>query len=487
MLRNEATGTNQVKKNFIYQIVYRIITILTPLITSPILTRALGAEKLGLFSATLALVSYFQLISMLGVENHGNRSIAAAQGDRNQQQKLFWNIYAVQMISSLLAIALYAIAFLFIPPERTTISLLQGLWLIAALFNINWFFFGTEQFRLTVTRNIVIKVLTVLLIVIFVRKPDDILAYIVIMAGDAVLSNLVVWPFLRRNIGFEMPKLHLMKEHIMPILVLFVPMLAMSVFHVMDKTMLDWLGTETDVGYYYAADKVINMPLSIITALGTVMLPRVSNEYSKGNTEGVRSMLRKSTELTIFMTCAVGIGIAGIANEFVPWFFGKGFEQCINLVYWFVPILFAKAIGDLIRTQYMIPAHMDRYYTIAVGIGAGVNLISNYILIRHFGALGAVLGTLIAEATVTIYELYCTKNRIPFLQFTFQNAIYLIPAGVMLQGVRWSAGRMHMPIAVKLICMVCIGGVIYGLINLAIWKVKKESIFHEIKLKLPER
>ena len=486
-VRKEARGTNQVKKNFLYQITYRILTILTPLITSPILSRALGAEKLGLFSATLALVSYFLMISMLGVENHGNRSIAAAQGDRNQQQTLFWNIYAVQMISSLLAIALYAIAFLFIPPERTTISLLQGLWLIGALFNINWFFFGTEQFRLTVARNIVIKVLTVLLIVLFVRTPDDLLIYVIIMAGDTVLSNLVVWPFLRRNIGFEMPKLHLMKEHMKPILVLFVPILAMSVFHIMDKTMLDWLGTETDVGYYYSADKVINMPLSIISGLGTVMLPRVSNEYSKGNNEVVRRMLKKSTELTIFMTCAIGIGIAAIANEFVPWFFGKGFEPCITLVYWFVPILFAKAIGELIRTQYMIPAHMDRYYTIAVSIGAGVNLISNYILIGRFGALGAVLGTLLAEAAVTIYELYCTRGRIPFLLFTLQNAIYLVPAGLMLLCVRLLAGRIHMPMAVQLICMICIGGVIYGLTNLTIWKVKKESIFHEIKLRLPER
>ena len=240
---------NQVRKNFAYQIVYRVITILTPLVTSPILSRALGAEKLGLFSATLAFVSYFQLISMLGVENYGNRSIAAVQGDRASQQKLFWNIYSVQVLSSLIAIALYAFSFLFIAKERILISALQGIWLIGSLLNINWFFFGTEQFKLTVTRNIIVKVLTVLLIVLFVRKPDDVLIYVIIMSGDTVLSNLMVWSFLRRNISFEKPKLSLMCEHMKPILILFVPILAMSVFHIMDKTMLDWLSTETDVGY----------------------------------------------------------------------------------------------------------------------------------------------------------------------------------------------------------------------------------------------
>ena len=432
LLYKKIIKMNQVKKNFAYQIVYRIITIISPLITSPILSRALGAEKLGLYSATLAFVSYFQLISMLGVENYGNRSIAAAQGDVEKQQRLFWNIYAVQVISSCLSILLYFVSFIFISKDRLLITTIQGLWLVGSLFNINWFFFGTEQFKLTVTRNIVVKLLTVFLIVCLVRKPDDVFLYAIIMAGDAVLSNIVIWPFLRKSIGFEKPQKAEIERHLKPILVLFVPILAMSVFHIMDKTMLDILGTETDVGYYYSADKIINIPLSIITALGTVMLPRVSNEYSKRNFNSVNSMLQKSTELTMFMSCAVGLGIASIANEFVPWFFGEGFDPCIFLVYWFVVILFAKAIGDLIRTQYMIPSHMDRYYTIAVCIGACVNLVSNYILIKKYGALGAVLGTLFAEWAVTIYEIICTNKYIKFYKYILSDLIYVIPGLCML-------------------------------------------------------
>ena len=471
---------NQVRKNFAYQIIYRVITILTPLITSPILARALGAEKLGLFSATLAFVSYFQLISLLGVENYGNRSIAAVQDDVDKQQELFWNIYAVQVISSLLALLLYGAAFSFVSKDRYVITLLQGLWLIGSLLNINWYFFGTEQFKLTVTRNICVKILTVLLIVLCVRKPDDILIYVLIMAGDSVLSNLLVWPFLKKSIGFQKPELSKMRKHVKPILILFVPILGMSVFHIMDKTMLDWLGTETDVGYYYSADKIINIPLSIITALGTVMMPRVSNEYSKGNRDGVRNMLKKSTELTIFMTCAVGIGIAAIANEFVPWFFGRGFEPCIRLIYWFVPILFAKAIGDLIRTQYMIPAKLDKLYTIAVFVGAGVNLIANYFLIRVFGALGAVLGTLLAELTVTAFELICTREQIPFGKYILEYSLYLLPSAAMLFLVRKLAQLVRLPSAIQLLCMVGTGCLAYMILSFVIWQLKKESIFKEL-------
>ena len=405
------------------------------------------------------------------------------QGNRNQQQLLFWNIYAVHLLSSLTAFLLYAGAFLFIPAERHTISILQGLWLVGALLNINWFFFGTEQFRLTVTRNIIVKILTVLLIVLFVRKPDDLFIYVLIMAGDTVLSNLSVWPFLRRYIGFEKPQWSEMKRHIKPVLILFIPVLALSVFHIMDKSMLDWLGTETEVGFYYSADKVINIPLSIITALGTVMLPRVTNEYSKGNFGNVQTMLRKSTELTMFLTCAVGVGIASIAHVFVPWFFGSGFEPCIELIYCFVPILFAKSIGSLIRAQYMIPAHMDKLYTAAVAIGAGVNLISNYFLIRRFGALGAVLGTLIAETAVTLFELWCTRDRIPFVKHILRYSVYVFPAALMFFFVRYVAGVLHAQVSVRLLIMTVSGAAVYMLSCMVIWKFRRGTIFREINLK----
>ena len=137
-----------------------MITIITPLITIPILSRALGAKNLGIYSATLAYVNYFTLFAMLGIENYGNRSIAAVQGNTKKIQELFWNIYAVQVITSVIAVVVYLFSLLFIDSSRIVIALLQGLWLIGCLLNINWFYFGTEQFKLTVTRNIIIKIIT---------------------------------------------------------------------------------------------------------------------------------------------------------------------------------------------------------------------------------------------------------------------------------------------------------------------------------------
>lgn len=478
----EVTVTSSVKKNFAYQITYRILTIITPLITSPILARALGAEKIGIYSATLAFVNYFTLFAMLGVENYGTRSIAEAQGDQDVIQERFWNIYAVQVFTSGLALIVYGIILGIISSDRFLVMLIQALWIISSLLNVNWFFFGLEQFKVTVTRNIIIKLITVFAVVIFIRTPDDLPLYALIMAGDAALSSIVVWPFLKKQIHFQMPNIVLMKQHIKPIVVLFIPLLGITMFHIMDKTMLDLFSTEAQSGFYYNTDKLINIPYGIINAISVVMLPRISNVYSKNQKDTVKSMLDKSTELSMFLTCAIGIGIAAIAREFVPLFFGNGFEECIRLVYWFFPVLFIKAISVLIRSQYMIPAKKDSQYTIAVMVGVLVNLVANYFLIRSFGALGAVLGTLFAEFALMLVELLYSIKDIPFIKYIISHSAYVLFGVVMFIAVRITADKSNTPILIKLITMVFIGALVYLLMCLVYWKLNKKSIFHTINL-----
>ena len=474
---------SDIKKNFIYQITYRIITILTPLITSPILARALGAEKIGVYSATIAFVNYFTLFAVLGVENHGTRSIASSQGDPAKMQTTFWNIYAVQFCTSVVALVAYIVALFLSSGPRFLILLLQGFWILSSLFNINWFFFGIEQFKLTVSRNIIIKIITVIAVVVFIRTPSDLPLYTVIMSGDAFLSSLIVWPFLQKYIHFEKPRLSLMKNHIKPLFVLFIPILGITLFHIMDKSMLDIFSTEAEAGYYYNTDKLINIPYGVITALSVVMLPRVANEYSKQRKETVKELLRKSTELSVFLTCAIGIGIAAIAKEFVPFFFGGEFNPCIKLVYCFAPVLLIKAISIMVRSQYMIPAHKDKEYTIAVIIGAIVNLVANYLLISKFNALGAVMGTLIAEFAVMLMEIFFSYKEVPFIKFIAQNVAYFFIGGIMFIAVRLLAARFDFPILLKLICMVLIGAVVFVGLCFVYWKINKNSIFHSISLK----
>lgn len=468
-----------IKKNFIYQLTYRILTIITPLITSPIISRALGAQNLGIYSATQAYVNYFTLFSMLGIEYYGNRTIAALRNNKEALERSFWSIYAVQLSSVLISTLVYYITIYWLPSERRFISILQALWLISCLLDINWFFFGIEQFRLTVTRNLLVKVITVTLIVLFVRHSNHLYLYTAIMSGSMAISQILLWPSLFKTISYKRPKWNDIKSHIAPILKLFIPVLGLSVFHIMDKTMLDLLSDEASVGYYYSADKVINIPLGVISAISTVMLPRIAYVASNKTISDVKALVSKSAEIVACLFAAVGFGIAAIAKDFVPLFFGEGFGPCIRLIYWFVPVLYVKSWGEMIRSQFLIPMGRDRLYTYAVFGGAFANLIANYFLIIKYSALGAVLGTLIAESVVTFIEIVGVRKEINFAKIIYKQSMYILFGLIMMIVVRHMAEITNFGSVLHLVFQIVFGGFVYIILCLVYWSANQNNIIRQ--------
>lgn len=468
---------NKLKKDFAYQFTYRVLTVITPLITSPYLARTLGPDKLGIYSATYAYANYFILFAILGIEFYGNRSIAVVAEDKQSRRQTFWNIYAVQFAAALLSVLVYYATFgILFDESRNLVCCLQGMWVIASGLDINWFFFGKQEFKLAVTRNIIIKIVSIVCIFLFVHGQADLYKYVFIMAFSMVVSQGVLWIFLFRDIGFYKPVWGKVRKNIKPILLLFVPVLAMSVFHIMDKTMVDLLSNETNGGYYYNVDRLVNIPLGLITGLGTVMLPRMSRLSGDKNAKAV-TMLGKSSELSMFLTSAVAFGLGAIAKTFVPVFFGPGYEPCIAMIQAFIPIIVIKGLSDFIRQQYLIPVKKDKLYVAAVFTGACVNLVANYILILRYGAMGAVIGTFLAEAVVLLIEMLGSAGQISFLKLFSRHGMYLLIGCAMYGIVKLVESKSGLSGIVNLIALICVGGCSYMLMCVLYWIKTKESIF----------
>ena len=477
---------SSLKKNLVFQMSYRILTIITPLITSPIISRALGAEKIGVYSATQAFANYFMLFAMLGVEYYGQRSIANSH-TKDERSSTFWSIYIVQFGASFIAVSVYYLSAFFWNPSRITIMLIQGLWVISCLFDINWFYFGVENFQITVTRNFIVKIVTVLCIVVFIHEPTDLCLYATIMAGSTTISQLILWENIRKYVDLKKISLKECKKHLWPIIKLFIPMIALSIYHFMDKTMLDMFSTESEVGYYYAADKIIYIPLGLITAVGTVMLPRVSNVVTDSEKKATE-LLNKSAELSIWMSCAAGFGIAAIAKEFVPLFFGEGYEKCSILLILFTPVIFVKALSNIVDQQYLIPAKFDNQYTIAVTGGAVVNLICNWFLIPRLGSIGATLGTLMAEFAVLVISVMFARRKINFVKMFFKQSYYILFGLIMFFTVRLLDSHIHIDSnLIRLILMIAAGGLIYCILCFILWfNLKDKSAFGKFVTLLPK-
>lgn len=393
-----------IKKNFALTFSYNILNILIPFICTPYIARVLGAEKMGIYSYSYSVAFYFVIFAMLGLNNYGNRTIAAVRDHHDQLSKSFWNIYYMQCFLSILTTVIYML-YVWAMADNRLVAFLLVFYVISAGFDITWFFFGVEDFQFAVIRNLVIKILVMALILILVKTPGDLWLYTLVMALGFLFSQMFLWTRIRKYVDFRKPNLRESFPHLKPNLILFIPVLAISIYHFMDKIMLGNLSDMGQVGFYDNSEKIITIPQTAVAALGTVMLPRITNMMATGNQQGAIEYLKKSIILVACISSACTFGIIAVAPEFIHLYLGDGFETCIVLLYYLMPCLIFKAYANVIRTQYLIPLKNDRVYVTSVCIGAVVNLVFNFIFIPRFQAVGACIGTILAEIIVCLYQM----------------------------------------------------------------------------------
>lgn len=469
---------SSVKKNLILQTIYQLLNTCLPLITSPYLARVLGAQQQGIFSYTQSIANYFTLIAMLGVVNYGTRTIAACGDDKKKRSSAFWNIYAFQVIMSGISIVAYIIYIIGFCRDNYLISVIQGFYILGSLIDINWLYFGVEKFDITVKRSIIIRILSLVCILLLVKGQADLWIYTVIMVGSTIVSNFILFKYLSAIVDIKVTKYlsyTQMISHIKPNLVLFVPLLAMSVYRTMDKTMLGLFSSYEETGYYYNADKIINIPIGIINGVGTVMLPRMTSLIESGKSEESDKVFNMSIEMIVFISVAMACGIAAISKEFTPIFFGKGFDPCINLICILAPVMVIKALSQTSRMQYLIPNHLENIFLQSVCAGLITNIIANALLIGKYGAIGAVIGTLVAEIVTCVWQYYRMRRYIFYLTTLLKSLVYVLFGGVMYCIVRGIA-MLGLSGVICLIIEVTVGGIVYIALCLTYWKISNSAM-----------
>lgn len=449
-----------VQKNFIYNVIYQVLTILLPLITAPYISRTLGATAVGVYSYTNSVAYYFLIVAMLGISNHGNRSVAASRENQDKLNRVFSSIFSLQICTFCISIVAYILYLLFAVSDNRTIALIQLIYVASGLFDISWLFFGLEKFRLTITRNVLIKLGTVGCIFIFVHTTEDLWKYALIMSIGTLFSQLYLWRYVRENVKFIWVGFKEILVNLKPVLILFVPVLAYSIYKVMDKIMLGNMADYADVGYYQNAEKIINIPMGIITALGTVMLPRMSNIIAKGNTKKTEQYIRVSMKVVTILCSAIAFGLMGISEVLAPVYLGDDFEACASIIMLLSVTVFFVAWANVVRTQYLIPYHYDMVYLVSTIVGAVLNLVINYALIPFYQSTGAAIGTIVAEFSVLFVQIVAVRNRLPVWKYIVQY-IPIMFIGVFMMLAVWEIGNIMGNSVLTLVVQIGVGGIVF--------------------------
>lgn len=401
----ESKSSKSIKKNYIYNVCYQVLLLITPLITTPYLSRTLGADGVGMVSFAESIVSYFVLFATFGMTTYGQREVSYVQESKEQRTIIFWETKALEVFTSCIALLIY-IPFA-ICQENNVMYLVLVLNIVAVIANVTWFFQGMEEFGKLVFRNVIFKIINIVYIFMFVKTRNDITVYAFGLSFFTFLSNASLWLYLPKYIGMiKIKELHPFKN-IEVVLSLFVPTIAVQVYTVLDKTMIGVITKSAfENGYYEQANKISKMVLTIVTSLGTVMIPRIGFHYAKGETEKVNFFMYRAYHFVWFMAIPLCFGLLGIAPNFVPWFYGNYFERVVPLLRISGFLVIAIGINNVTGIQYFIPTKRQNLFTFTVAIGAVVNFALNFVLIRFFQSIGAAVASVAAETVIALVQIY---------------------------------------------------------------------------------
>lgn len=459
----------KITANYIYNLIYQILTIILPIITTPYLSRVLGSEGIGIYGYTISIVTYFTLIGALGISKYGQREIAYVQNDITKRSKIFWELNIIKMCTIVISTITFFMLFC-IKGEYVDYYRILLLELLAVFFDITWFYQGIEEFKKIVIRNTIVKIISIILIFILIKDANDLIKYVYIYVLSNFLGNGILWLNIKKYVVKIKINFIDVKKHIRPMVSLFIPQIATSVYTVLDKTMLGILESNiSEVGYYEQSQKIIKIALTFVTTMSIVMLPRISNTYANGDKEKVKRYMKKSFQFNWFLSIPIILGIMAISKQFVPWFYGEGYTKIIKLLICTSPIILPIAFSTTIGSQYLVSIKKQNIQTVAVIIGAIANVVFNLILIPKLKSEGAVIATVIAEFLITLIEvLYVIKNGEIKIKDMFDQAYKYIIAGIIMF-VSVYIISLKMPVGiVYTMSQIIVGIIVYTLVLIAL-------------------
>lgn len=449
----------KVLKNYAYNLSYQLLVIILPIITTPYVTRIFSSSDLGIYGYFNSIVTYFILLATLGVNNYGTKEIS---GHRKEVRKNFWGIYTLQFRSSMLSMLLYILLCAFVPGMRNPVAYILGISLLSKSLDISWLFQGLEDFRRITIRNTSVRLIGVTSIFLFVKSEKDLYLYVFILSAAELIGQISMWLPAKRYIGKPYIDWANSKKHVKPVIVLFLPQIAVSLYVTLDKTMLGALSSATDVGIYDQALKIINILLTLVTTLGSVMLPRVASLIAEGDHKAVNKMYEISFLIYNLVIFPMIAGILIVKNDFVSFFFGLDFQNARYAIAIMVFRMFFVGWTNIIGVQILIAHNKHREFMLSTTIPAFVSVALNLLLIPPFGYIGASIVAVLTEVLGWCFEMYFAREYLREVSILPAMLKIIIASLVMYGALNLLQIVLHFSPTLNVLIYSGAGGLIYA-------------------------
>lgn len=402
------------KLNFIMNAILTMSQFIFPLITFPYVSRILLPVGTGKVSFATSLISYFSMFAQLGVPTYGIRACAKVRDNREELTRTAQELLSINIVMDVISYGALALALIYIPrlQEERTLYVVISATIFLTSIGMEWLYKALEQYTYITIRSIIFKFIALIAMFLLIHKQEDYVIYggISILASSA--SNIFNFINIRRYINFKPIGNYNFHRHLKPMCVFFAMSCATTIYTNLDTVMLGFMVTDKDVGYYNAAVKIKSILVSIVTSLGTVLLPRASYNIEHGLMDSFWEISKKAINFVFLIAIPLIIYFIFFAKEGIYLLSGSAYAGSIIPMQLIMPTLLFIGLSNILGIQVLVPLGKEKIVLYSEITGAIVDIIINALLIPRFASAGAAIGTLLAEFIVLTVQYYILRNEV---------------------------------------------------------------------------
>ncbi|MGP1586944.1 MAG: oligosaccharide flippase family protein [Treponemataceae bacterium] len=465
-IKNTATKPKSLVLNSTLNIIRTVMGVIFPLITFPYVSRILGPAGTGKVAYANSIVSYFVLLAELGITGYAIREGAKIRNDKYAFSKFCKEMLIINFSATIFAYILLFVVLFCIPQlyEYRTLILALSSTILFTTLGVEWVYVAVEDFTYITIRSIAFMIFGLVLLFVLVRKPEDIFQYALISVLTNVGANIFNFIHARKHVDFALKIKPELKKHLKPIFLIFTNVITISIYNVLDTTLVGAICADYEVGIYNAALKVNRLVFALIVSFSDVITPRMSNTVENDSVQ-YKKLLNNIFNLNLILSIPSMVGLIYLAEPITLFLCGSQFLDSIPSMRLMTAIIVIIPLASSIAGCIFSVNRKDTYNLIPAIGSAILNLILNLILIPKYGAFGAGIGTISAEFIGLFIRIILVEKMYKEFYKTFSLIYqYLFAATVML-GVLILFNRF-IPVKSALIMFVdvFIGALFYGLI-----------------------
>ena len=458
-----------VKANYLFNLINSASQLLFPLITFPYASRIMMADGIGQVNFFQSIISYISLFTCLGIPMYAIREVAKVRDNPEKMTRITVEILLLHAFLTLLGYMAVAVICLTVTKVQTDIPLF--LLLSATIFftaiGCEWFYQGIEDFKYVAIRGLLVKLLSVVLLFLFVKTKEDILwygAYTVLgVLGGNIFNFIRLRKYLHRDV-IDFRALHPLR-HLKPALHVFALNVVISIYLQLNNVLLGFMKDAEAVGYFTAATKIMMITMSISSSLGAVIMPRTSNLIAEGRMDEFRILIQKSYDFVMALAMPMTVGLIFTSPSIILLLSGEGFAPAVLTSQIVASNILMVGLSGVMGIQVLYPLGKINIVILCTLIGAAVNVFFNVLLIPRYGHNGTAVAYMLAEVAVTVSMFLIGRKYIP-IQFLKKQHLHYVGGGIVMGGVLYFISLLGLSIISTLITMICVGIMVYIIVLL---------------------